>query len=183
MYRFGDIAFRPLEETDLEPLRLLHNDHDTLLQLGSVELFSAPEQEDWFQKVTRSNTVKRYTMVFPDSGELLGLLRFQNIDISNRNCEIGLDIMPKHRGKGYGRKCYGMTLEYLFLHFNMNLVWLRVGDFNPHARDLYQKIGFRETGRFPGFLYRHGKYHDYVLMSMLRDDYLQQFKTSGSNQL
>lgn len=182
MYRYKDIAFRPLEFADLEPLRLLHNDHDTLLQLGSVELFSAPEQEDWFERVSRNPSVRRYALVMADTNELIGLLRLQNIDIHNRNLEVGLDIMPQWRGKGYGRKSYAMVLEYLFLHFNMNLVWLRVGDFNPGAMSLYHKIGFLETGRFPGFLYRHGRHYDYVLMSMLRDDYLQARKPGNTKE-
>ncbi|MCF6296421.1 MAG: GNAT family N-acetyltransferase [Flavobacteriaceae bacterium] len=51
---------------------------------------------------------------------------------------------------------------------NMNMVYLKVASFNPNAKKLYLKIGFQETGRLPQFYYRHGKYWDYIIMSILK---------------
>jgi len=79
--------------------------------------------------------------------------------------------VPEYRGKGYGRKSYEMVLEYLFKHMNMHTVYLRVIDMNQRARSLYEKVGFELTGRFPEFIYRDGKYRDYLLMSMTRQMY------------
>jgi len=64
-----------------------------------------------------------------------------------------------------------MALEFLFLQYNMHMVYLRAADFNDRARTLYQRLGFVETGRYPEYLYRHGRYSDYVIMSMLEGDY------------
>ena len=58
-----------------------------------------------------------------------------------------------------------------FDEFNMNMVYLRVADFNPGARKLYEKVGFKETGKFPKFFFRKGQFWDYILMSLLRKDY------------
>jgi len=68
---------------------------------------------------------------------------------------------------------YEMLLHFLFYHYNMNLVYLRVADFNKNSYKLYKKIGFEETGRFPKYFFRYGKYWDYILMSLTCDKYFE----------
>ena len=55
----------------------------------------------------------------------------------------------------------------------MNMVYLKADDFNPSAKKLYEKVGFQETGRLPQFYYRYGKYWDYIIMIMTREEYLE----------
>jgi len=43
--------------------------------------------------------------------------------------------------------------------------------FYPNAKKLYEKVRFKETGRLPQFYYRHGKYWDYVIMSVTKEEY------------
>jgi len=172
MYIYEDIAFRPIDFDDLEVLRELHNDMSTLLQLGSVEMASSEQQVDWWDSLAKNKTVQRHGIIEVTSNKVIGILRIQNIDSINRNCEIGLDIIPSMRGKGYGTKSYHMILEYLFTHFNMHMVYLRVGEFNEHAQRLYSQIGFTETGRYREYLFRNGRYWDYIIYTLLQNEYL-----------
>lgn len=105
--------------------------------------------------------------------EIINKSRIQNIDFQNRNCEVGLDIIPKYRGKGYGKKSYEMLLEFLFMHYNMNMVYLKVAGFNPDAKKLYEKAGFLKTGYLPLYYYRYGKYWDYIIMSLTKEQYIK----------
>jgi RimJ/RimL family protein N-acetyltransferase len=165
------VGFRPIEEGDLETLRALRNDMTTLLQLGSVDMVSGEQQAEWWRGLSRNRTDSRYTIVEAETGAVIGMVRVQNIDLVNAHCEIGLDIVPAYRGRGFGTAGYEMILEYLFDHRNMHMVYLRVADFNDRARGLYERLGFVETGRYNEYLYRHGRYWDYILMTMTRDQY------------
>lgn len=174
MYRYEDLAFRIIEQKDLEILRNLHNDDSTFLNLLNIELVDEEGQIEWWKNLHLKKDEKRYVICL--SGEpdtLIGRLRIQHINHNHNNCEIGLDIFPQYRNQGYGTRSYKMILEFLFLHFNMNMVYLKVGDFNPAAIKLYTKIGFRETGRLPEYFYRHGKYHDYIIMSIVKKEYFK----------
>ncbi|MBU1863565.1 MAG: GNAT family N-acetyltransferase [Candidatus Omnitrophica bacterium] len=173
MYIYEDVGFRPIEIDDLEILRKLHNDMSTLLQLGDIELFSSEQQVVWWKSLINDNVTRRYSIVEVALNKVIGILRVQNISFTNRNCEVGLDILPSYRGKGFGVKSYKMILEYLFLHFNMHMVYLKVGDFNEKAGTLYERIGFVKSGRFKEFLFRDGKYWDYNIYTLLRRDYLK----------
>lgn len=37
-----------------------------------------------------------------------------------------------------------MLLEFLFMHYNMNMVYLKVAGFNPYAKKLYEKVGLKK---------------------------------------
>ncbi len=176
MYRYKDLAFRAIEREDLEPLRLLHNEMDTFANLASIDLVDEPGQEEWWRNLHKNKKDKRYVIVSAhDRSEIIGRLRIQNIDELNRNCEIGLDIVPQMRGKGYGQMACEMALHFLFNHYHMNLVYLRYVDYNTATFKLNSNLGFKETGRFPQYFFRYGKYWDYVLMSMTADEYFERY--------
>jgi len=172
MYKYKDIAFRVIEREDLETLRKLHNDPTTYLNLLNIDLVDEEGQLEWWKNLYKKKDDKRYVICFADKPNvIIGRLRIQSINWLHNNCEVGLDITPEYRGKGYGVKSYEMLLEFLFNHLNMNMVYLKVADFNPNAKKLYEKVGFKETGRLPQSYYRHGKYWDYIIMSLTKDEY------------
>jgi len=173
MYKYKDIAFRVIEHADLEKLRFLHNEQETYLNLLNIDFIDEENQLNWWKNLHKKTNDKRFVVVKSDKpNEMIGRLRIQNINEHHRNCEIGIDIIPSQRGKGFGEKSYKMLLEYLFIHFNMNMVYLKVADFNPNAIKLYSKVGFRKTGLLPSFFFRHGKYWDYLIMGITKDEYM-----------
>lgn len=177
MYKYDEIAFRVIEKEDLDILRSLHNDQETYLNLYNIHFIDEEDQLEWWKNLYKKKNDKRYVICFSkEPNKIIGRLRIQNINYIHNNCEVGLDILPSYRGKGLGFKSYKMLLEFLFYHYNMNMIYLQVADFNPNAKKLYEKIGFKETGRLPQFYYRFGKYWDYIIMSLTRTDYLKNNK-------
>lgn len=176
MYKSGNVGFRPIEEADLEILRQLRNDMSTFLNLGTADMASFQGQREWWKGDLYTARDQRLTLVQLDTDEVIGILRFVNIDHSNANCEVGLDLLPEKRGQGLGKLSYACALEYLFDQKNMNMVYLRVADFNPGASRLYEGLGFVRTGYYKDYLFRYGKYWDYHLMCMTRAQYAEQRK-------
>jgi RimJ/RimL family protein N-acetyltransferase len=174
MYMYKDLGFRPIEREDLDALKELHNDQSTFLNLATIHMVDDDDQEAWWEIQKSKKGDERYSLIRQntDKEELIGRLRIVNIDNANRNCEVGLDILPHLRGQGLGKKSYYMVLEYLFMHQNMNMVYLKAADYNPEAIGLYEKVGFRHTGYLKVFLYRHGKYWNYIIMCITKDEYL-----------
>ena len=172
MYIYNDIAFRPINREDLEILRKLHNDQTTFLNLLNIDLVDEIGQIKWWESLHKKDNDKRYVIMKAENPkQIIGRLRIQNINHLHRNCEVGLDILPELRGKGYGIKSYRMLLEFLFKHYNMNMVYLKVAEFNPKAKKLYEKIGFTQTGYLPKYFYRHGKYWDYLIFVIMKKDF------------
>ena len=171
MYRYEDIGFRAIDEVDLEKLRIFHNENETMLFLGRVEIFSSPDQLQWWKMMSCSPTNRTYCIIKESYKQVIGVFRNNNIDHINKNCEIGIDLLPEFRGKGDGYKSYKMALEYLFDHMGMHTVYLRYIAFNDKAGKLYEKLGFMEAGLYPEFIFRYGKFCDYILMCMTFEQY------------
>lgn len=172
MYIFEDIAFRVIEREDLEILRALHNDPSTYMNILSLDFVDEEDQLVWWRGLHKKKNDRRFALCFSDQPEkIFGRLRIQNINEQHRNCEMGIDIIPEYRSQGLAKKSYALVLKFLFQEQNMNMVYLRVAEFNQTATELYKKCGFSETGRFPSFFFRNGRYWDYLLMAVTLRDY------------
>ncbi len=169
MITFENIGFRPVEFQDLEELKSLHNDQNTIFNLGNVELVSTEDQELWWQAIKSKGTSKRFSVVEVNLNKVIGIIKIDHLDLNNRNCEIGLDIVGCMRGRGYGKKTYNLVLSYLFNQFNINMVYLRYISTNLRAASLYKKIGFEDTGYLKDFIYRDGTFIDYKIMCLTKD--------------
>jgi len=77
----------------------------------------------------------------------------------------------QYRNKGYGKKVYDLILKFCFNYLNFNRIWLLVIENNEIALNLYKKKGFKEEGRMREAIYRHEKYYDYIMMSILKEEY------------
>jgi len=178
MFLFKGIGLRLVEERDLEKLRVLRNSQTTWLWLTDVKLINQIQQQQWYKNICLDKSIEYYTIVeekeeFPIvyEGDFLGIVRITNIDLTNRSAMIGLDIKPDFRGQGIGTKAFKAILEYFFNHRNFHRLHLVTLDNNEIARKLYINAGLKEEGRLRQSIWRHGKWHDCIAMSILEDEY------------
>jgi len=176
MFLHGGVGFRVIEEKDLDTLRQLRNFPDTWTYLTDPTFINARQQLEWFN----SKGSDGYYLAFEDvhefpiayEGDTLGVIR-TDMDITT-SIRIGLDILPRHRNKGWGTKVYEALFAYLFGDVGYKKVWLCVLDNNPRATHLYEKLGMHEDGRLREHVWRGGKWQDYIIFSMLREEYVSQ---------
>lgn len=180
MFYHDGIGFRPVEERDLEKIRVLRNDPTTWAYLTDINHVTPEAQADWFRRIRMSKD-KTYFTVFKEEydphvpiayeGDFLGIIRMDEIDQANRSARIGADIDPACRGQGYGTKTYKALLKYCFDFLNMHRVWLCVLDSNEIGKRLYANAGFKVEGKYREAIFRDGTYHDYIVMSILESEY------------
>jgi RimJ/RimL family protein N-acetyltransferase len=172
-----EIWIKPTEVIDVPQIVALRNDPSTLLRLHDANQYSATQTENWLRSLPA--TSKRYSVFewlnAPTTpahcGEFVGLVRIDRIDSVNRNCAVGLDLVPKQRGRGLSAKVYKWLLDYLFLQLNMHMVYLEVLESNERAIHVYERLGFRIDGRLRQRIFRNGTYEDSIVMSLLRTEY------------
>ena len=76
-------------------------------------------------------------------------------------------------GQGYGTEAMQLLLEHAFNTLNLNRVDLHVYDDNQRAIEMYKRVGFVEEGRLRDYHFREGKYFDTLIMSILRDEWIE----------
>jgi len=128
IYTNADLTFRELEnnDEDLSFLLEVRNDDSTKSQLENDSIFKLSECKHWY-----SNLETKWKMI-QVGGLNVGYLRLNGTD-------VGIDIHPHHRRRGYARRAYK-----LYLQNNKNAT-LWVFEDN-HAKNLYESLGFVSNG-------------------------------------
>ncbi|MBI3978494.1 MAG: GNAT family N-acetyltransferase [Chloroflexi bacterium] len=179
MFQCDSICLRVVEENDLELMRQLRNDPSTWINLTDIDLIDAESQRRWFRGLAERRD-RKYFVVCDDDHPFLGIVRMDEIDRLNRSIRVGCDIVPTLRGRGYGTKAFTAILKYCFDFLNMHRVWLAVLEYNQVARRLYERQGFRVEGRYRAAIFRDGRYHDYLIMSILEEEYRGNQRHTGT---
>ena len=161
------LVIRLLEHRDIEEARQLHNDDATLARLTDPFHVSEPQQEAWFQAMSTSRGSRRYVARLRAGDEFVGVFRIDRLDLQNRNCLVGCDIVPRRRRQGYAAEIFTYMLDYLFRQLGMHRVGLVTLVDNAPALALYAKLGFVAEGREREAIFREGGFKDLVAMGLL----------------
>jgi RimJ/RimL family protein N-acetyltransferase len=113
-------------------------------------------------------------------GKCIGACALFNVNAPSQTCELGIGIgVKEYWGRGYGRECVRLLLQYAFRYLNYRKVWLRVHAPNERAIRTYRACGFVEEGRQRAHVWRDGAYDDLVLMGILREEWHAQGNDEG----
>jgi len=85
-------------------------------------------------------------------------------------------VEKDYRGKGYGKEAIILLMDYAFGHLNFHRISIGVVGFNDNALRFYEKIGFKQEGIQRDSYYYNYKYHDFVMMSILEDEFIKLYK-------
>jgi|tagenome__1003787_1003787.scaffolds.fasta_scaffold20960004_4 RimJ/RimL family protein N-acetyltransferase len=88
----------------------------------------------------------------------------------SRAWNIGIELEPRARGRGYGTEAQRLLAAWLFAATDTNRVEAQTDVENvPEQRSL-EKAGFTREGITRGCQFRGGTYHDLVMYSRIRSD-------------
>lgn len=176
------VRLRAIEEDDLKYAAEYMNDPEIILNLDDDPPIptSVEKQKEWFKDYLKKKDISEGVefAIEASDGKYIGGCSVNQIDLKNRIAEVGIFIGAKeYLGKGYGTDAMELLLEYLFDEVNMNKVSLNVMSFNKRAVRSYEKAGFslEATGREA--IFRAGKYHDLLAMSILKEEYALRRRT------
>ena len=103
---------------------------------------------------------------------LAGSCGLFNLEWSNRSAEFGIFIGDKSRwNKGFGAEVLQLVLNHAFNTLNLKRGHLRVFAGNLPAKRSYEKAAFRLEGTLRQAVFRHGKYMDVHVMSILHAEW------------
>lgn len=106
-----------------------------------------------------------------DARRLLGLAALRGALPEIRDAEVDLFLGDRTTwGKGYGTDAMRVLCAVGFDQMALHRIHLYVFADNEAARAVYRKVGFVEEARVREHFWRDGRYHDSVLMGLLRDE-------------
>ena len=163
-YRKEDIELRLNYVNDPEVLRFLESGIPYPLTLN--------EECKWFEAISAFKDSYRFAIEAIDCSQYIGDCGINSIDWKNSVASAVIFIGNNaYRGKGYGTEAMQLLLSFAFNQININKVRLNVYSFNERAIKSYEKCGFRREGVLRQEIFRDGKYHDIIVMGLLREEY------------
>tara|TARA_R110002167_G_scaffold22322_4_gene80103 strand:+ start:784 stop:2208 length:1425 start_codon:yes stop_codon:yes gene_type:complete len=168
-YKYPDeIKLKILTKADIEWFLKIRNHDSTRKFLQNDNVFTLAEGHEWFDdlhKIDDEYTLYPYLIIYriqrqyfsqedidgntrfrPGANYIeiehaVGYIRQYEIEIKGKKwTEIGADIDPRYRGKGYAKAAYINRLKKL----NLASLWVFEDNF---ARNLYFDLGFRDNGK------------------------------------
>ncbi len=165
---------RPLRREDVGVLSKIMNDIEVKETLRNVLPVGESSLESMIESIYKCPYPTNIVFGIEHDGRLVGVVSLDNINWVSRNAYLSIGIYDKSVwGRGIGKEATKLILKYAFEYLNIHKVNLEVYEYNERAIRLYESLGFVQEGRLRKNNYRHGSYHDVIIMGMLDREYFE----------
>jgi len=168
------IRLRPVTEADVP---LLERQHASPEDAGEMGWFGFKQPAPIARRVAAGETIgnDRGTLaVVDDDGNLVGdvsWIRTFNGPPPNGDCwNIGIWLVPEHRGQGYGSEAQRQLAAYLLDHTFLERIEASTESGNIAEQKALEKAGFTREGVLRRACFRGGEWRDMVVFSKLRGE-------------
>jgi RimJ/RimL family protein N-acetyltransferase len=179
LFESKKIFLRKMTSEDINLYHQWRNDIEVMQSTALLlDVYNIKETEEFVMNVILgSNFSKCYIIIEKKSDKPIGVVSLINIDYKNRNAECIIDIGDKEAwGKGFGTEAMKLILDFGFLEMNLHKISLRAFSFNSRAIKLYEKLGFQWEGTLRESIFRGGRWHDILQMSILKNEYAKEME-------
>jgi RimJ/RimL family protein N-acetyltransferase len=130
------------------------------------------EISSWFDKLLLDKSSYNKAIVDIDTGNFIGYAGICQISEINLSGEYFIFIGDKtHHGKGVGTFVTEQIVKLGFEALELNRIMLTVSEENIGAIKAYSKANFKTEGVMRQAFYRDGKFHDKIIMGILKEDW------------
>ena len=168
------INLKPLEKNNVTFFYKWINDKEVIK--FSLSLFhkinSKHEIDKWFLKLINNKNNLQLGIYLKSDNTFIGYAGICDISKTNKSGEYFIFIGDKeYWGKGISTQVTKEILRIGFNEMRLNRIMLTVYKQNIGGLKSYKKAGFIEEGILRDASYRNNKYHDKIVMSVLKPEW------------
>jgi len=168
------ISLSPLTPENLTPFYKWIKDEEAIIYSLSIFQGMKTDQQikDWYVQAISDKRNSNYG-IFVD-GVFVGYAGICGISKINKSGEYFIFIGNKdYWGKGIGTQVSQMMVKMGFQELGLNRIMLTVSVPNVAGVKAYERAGFVLEGKFREAALRNGKYHDKLVMSILKSEWIE----------
>jgi RimJ/RimL family protein N-acetyltransferase len=171
------VYLRGSERSDIPNFVRWFNDSENQSYISMRAPMTVAEEEAWFEDMIKRQGKSDYhfVMCLIEDDRPIGTLGLFDINYVNGTAGIGISIGEKELwGQGLGTDAMNALLDFGFGQLRLERLWLEVYDYNARARRSYEKCGFTLEGTERHAIFKHGRHHDVLMMSILSEEWAAQ---------
>jgi RimJ/RimL family protein N-acetyltransferase len=158
------INLRIIEKEDLPLLHDWDNNPAFEGDFGSLKQETKAELERMFDNLRDA----QWFFVENKAGAKIGFIAHF---LAAGEVEIGYNILPNQRRKGYASEAIGLMVDYLFLSKNIERIQAKADPDNVASWKALEKAGFKREGILRRTFYCRGKWRDDCMYSIIREEW------------
>ena len=132
------------------------------------------EEIERFIVKSSNDSARRHFLICNNKNSIIGECVLMDIDAEYKSCSYRIAIFNKTNfNKGIGYKATKEVLKYAFKNLKLHRIELEVFDYNPRAKAMYEKCGFKEEGIKRDALFINEEFHNIYIMSILSYEFME----------
>ena len=166
------IYLRTYRPDDIDMLMRLQNHPDPRATLFYALPVNKEQLIEKMESLVNDSKTVLFTICAKNDDQPVGQTSLLRIDWVGRMAIFYIGIADKENwSKGYGSESVELVMEYGFNTLNLNRIQLHVAVENKAALKIYQKQGFQIEGTLRQAMYHQGRFSDFYVMGILKEDY------------
>lgn len=167
---------RGMTGNDVEDIFVFMSDHETMKYITPTPVQSQEEMKENIQKSLYNFEMKKeipWVIVNKVDDDVIGMFRFHKLHFWHKKTEMGVVIRKDFQNKGVMTEILPKVLSFGFHTLGLNRI---VGDIfanNKASERLLLKYGFTKEGQLRQTDFDGEKYHDTVVFSMLKHEFMK----------
>ncbi|MFC9540328.1 GNAT family N-acetyltransferase [Lysinibacillus sp. NPDC056959] len=168
------VFLRPITEEDVDSIYECFQDEEIMYMTGARNILTKDQIREALSRFSEDSTRCDFAICLVENSRVVGDLAIMEIDLDDKKAIFRIAL---HRigdcGKGYGAEAVQLVQQFSFEELQLNRLELQVYSHNIRGIKSYEKVGFKKEGTLRQSLYMNGKYSDEIIMSILRDEYME----------
>lgn len=171
------VSLRTVQADDADSVHSLFQDPETAVLTGTVHSshqtalpWSVDDLRSTYGRWSTAEDRLVLAVIDRQNGAMVGEVVLNDWDEANRSCGFRTFIGASGRGRGFGTEATELIVRYGLQRLGLHRIYLEVYAFNPRARHVYEKVGFRHDGTGRDALWFDQRWIDVHYMSILESD-------------
>lgn len=168
----------PVEKYHLEWLKNQRNKPEIMDYCRQPYFLTNESQEDWLDRCNRDRSMIPFLVCIPgkfSEEEAIGYVALSHIDWVSKAAEFSIFLVPEKQGNGIGGDALYLLLEYGFNTLGFQKIYSDCFSYNFNGIKFFLDFGFKKTGIQERHYFKRGRLVDAIIISMLREDFLNKY--------
>lgn len=167
----GRLLLRAIAASDREAVLDIFSDEETMRYWSREPIASLAEADALIEKELEwaaLDTCINWGIALAETGLLIGKITLFQINEQNRRAEVGYLLNRRYWGKGYMTEAMACVVSWAFDELELHRIEADTDPENLPSLALLDRFGFIREGLFRDRWYVHGKWHDSIMLGLLK---------------